>query len=250
MPLAEEFQVQGNYLFRYRSFFPILILIVGLGLHIHFRYLEKGLGLEEYYYAICFAVSMVGQLIRILVVGYAPQKTSGRNTKKQVAEQVNTKGLYSIVRHPLYLGNFLMWLGIGMLTENIWFMLIFTLSYWVYYERIMFAEEAFLRGKFGDQYLAWAGSVPAFIPRLNGWIWPDTYFSFKNVLRREYTSFFNLIIVFFIFHYSQSVIRYNGFANFGFTEVVWFGILAFAILFYLTVRFLHKKTRLLNVEGR
>ena len=69
-----------------------------------------------------------------------------------------------MVRHPLYLGNFFMWLGVAMLTENTWFSIAFVLFYAFYYERIMYAEESFLRAKFGKTYLDWAAQVPAFIP--------------------------------------------------------------------------------------
>lgn len=158
--------------------------------------------------------------------------------------------MYSTMRHPLYLGNFLMWLGIGLITQNIWFILLFMLFYWIYYERIMFAEEAFLREKFGKPYMDWAETVPAFIPNLRKWQNPEEYFSFKNVIRREYTSIFNLFLVFFIFRYAQSIITMNSFTKVGYAEIIWFAIMGFAIIFYVIIRFLHKKTRLLEVEGR
>lgn len=60
----------------------------------------------------CIAVSLFGLLIRAVTIGFTPKGTSGRNTKEgQVAEVLNTKGIYSVVRHPLYLGNYFMWLG-------------------------------------------------------------------------------------------------------------------------------------------
>ncbi|MGB8874133.1 MAG: hypothetical protein WCC75_12145, partial [Desulfobaccales bacterium] len=45
--------------------------------------------------------------------GLPPRGTSGRNTQGQVAETLNTTGIYSLVRNPLYLGNFLIWLGLS-----------------------------------------------------------------------------------------------------------------------------------------
>ncbi|WP_317038972.1 hypothetical protein ACF3NR_05840 [Vaginella massiliensis] len=52
--------------------------------------------------------------------------------------------MYSMVRQPLYLSNFLMWIAPAMLTGNFWFIVAFCLFYWVYYERFMYAEEQFL----------------------------------------------------------------------------------------------------------
>jgi len=57
-----------------------------------------------------------------------------------------------------------MWLAIAMLTGNFWFVLVFSLVFWMYYERIIYAEEAFLRNNYGDVYLNWASKTPIFIP--------------------------------------------------------------------------------------
>ena len=122
-----------------------------------------------------------------LVVGYAPVRTSGRNTRNQIADSLNTTGLYSIVRHPLYLGNFLIGLGISLVSWVWWLPLIYTLLFGIYYERIMFAEEAFLRRKFGGEFEDWAAATPAFWPRISQWRRPALPFSFRNVLRREYS---------------------------------------------------------------
>ncbi|MGC9453013.1 MAG: methyltransferase family protein, partial [Oceanipulchritudo sp.] len=50
--------------------------------------------------------------------------TSGRNTKQQVAYSLNTTGFYSVVRNPLYLGNFFMYLGIALFTHHWWLVLV------------------------------------------------------------------------------------------------------------------------------
>jgi protein-S-isoprenylcysteine O-methyltransferase Ste14 len=102
-------------------------------------------------------------------IGHTPKNTSGRNTKGQIAEELSTTGVYSICRHPLYAGNFLMWLGIAMMTESVAFIVMFCLAFWLYYERIMIAEEQFLRKFFSMAYLIWAEKTPAFIPNLKDW---------------------------------------------------------------------------------
>ena len=42
-----------------------------------------------------------------------------------------------------------------------WLPVIYSLAFWIYYERIMFAEEAFLRQKFGETYRRWAATTPS-----------------------------------------------------------------------------------------
>ena len=98
--------------------------------------------------------------IRAYTIGHTPKGTSGRNTKKQVANALNTTGAYSLVRNPLYLGIFFMGLGVALFAHLWWLTLIYVLAFWLYYERVIFAEEAYLRDKFGAEYLSWADRTP------------------------------------------------------------------------------------------
>jgi len=41
-----------------------------------------------------------------------------------------------------------------------------SLIFWIYYERIIFMEEDFLRNKFKEHYLNWANNVPPLSPNL------------------------------------------------------------------------------------
>jgi hypothetical protein len=72
-------------------------------------------------------------------------------------------------------------------TFNIYFVIVVSLFFWIYYERIMFAEERFLERKFGDPYLEWSKDVPAFFPSFRKYKRSNFLFSFKSVLRREYS---------------------------------------------------------------
>ena len=131
-----------------------------------------------------------------MTVAFVPRGTSGRNTKKQVATSLNRTGIYSTVRHPLYLGNFFILLGPFIYTGNIFGITIFILLFWIYYERIMFAEETFLNCKFGNEYESWASNTPAFIPDIRSYIPNQSQFSLKKVLEREYSGIFAIIIIF------------------------------------------------------
>ena len=53
-----------------------------------------------------------------------------------------------------------MWIGIVFFTFNWYFVIIVSLLYFLYYERIMFAEERFLERKFGQDYLDWSSNLP------------------------------------------------------------------------------------------
>src|SRR4029078_8364421 len=156
-----------NWLFKRRGFIPIVLFILAIPAVYFTDYTAMTSSFTTFINYLSVILSIPGFAIRAYTIGTTPRGTSGRNTDKQGAEQLNSTGIYSVVRHPLYLGNYLMWIGIVLFTKNISFAIIVSLLYWVYYERIMFAEERFLEKKFGDVYLKWSLTAPAFIPALS-----------------------------------------------------------------------------------
>ncbi|WP_445718978.1 methyltransferase family protein [Flavobacterium sp.] len=206
MALQEELEKQGLWLFRYRGVLPVIILVVGFLLFIQTEihpetFFLKKTPYEIYFETLCLLISLFGLFIRICVIGFTPKNTSGRTVKNQVADSLNTTGMYSLVRHPLYVGNFFMWLGPAIMSGNFWFVVAFVLCYWVYYERIMFAEEQFLRNKFGKIYIDWSEKVPAFVPDFKNFIKANLSLSWKKVVRKEITGIFVLFAIFFVFDF-------------------------------------------------
>jgi protein-S-isoprenylcysteine O-methyltransferase Ste14 len=244
--LADEFKKTGDWLFRWRSYLPLALLVLAIpavadsarrfGVHL----------LNPAWGWLCLLVAGLGLGVRVLTVGYVPAGTSGRNTLGQVAATLNATGMYSVVRHPLYLGNFLMWLGLSLLPRCWWFTVITVLIFWLYYERIMFAEEGFLLEQFGEPYRQWAARTPAFIPQFANWVKPDLPFSLKSAVSREYATFFTIIAIFTFFQvvmgwYSRGALLLDRSAA---------ALFVVGLLLYVTIRLIKKNTRLLRVEGR
>ena len=196
MAQIEEFRYTGRWLFRRRSFLPLLTISIFVIALIHFTYPEGSHKLDILWEILCFTISFLGLGIRIYTVGHAPKGTSGRNTKDQKAYILNTTGMYSLVRHPLYLGNFLIWLGITCFTRSYFFSLATILLFFLYYERIIFVEEEFLREKFGQTFIEWAEKTSMMLPSFKNWRKPSLPFSLKTILKREYTGFFVIIASF------------------------------------------------------
>jgi protein-S-isoprenylcysteine O-methyltransferase Ste14 len=242
MALSHELERVGNWFFRWRSYLPLLLLVLFLLALKDFTYLTSLNTVNRLWELFCLAIASLGLGIRIMTVGFVPRGTSGRNTRKQVAEVLNTTGMYSVVRHPLYVGNFIMWLGISLFFHLWWFTLLIVLLFWVYYEKIMYAEEEFLKQKFGEQFLAWAEKTPLFIPRFSLWQAPEMQFSFKSALKREYASFFAMIAIFTSLKVLSSLWVDKAFS----LDPMWAFIFLGSLSFYLMVRFLKKKTRLLD----
>jgi protein-S-isoprenylcysteine O-methyltransferase Ste14 len=245
MALVHEFESSGNWLFKRRSWLPVFMVVAGIfALYMGNR---QAILFDMRDELIFLGVSLLGQLIRILTVGFAPRNTSGRNTTGgQIADELNVTGIYSILRHPLYLGNFFMWLGPVLFIRSFVATLVFVLLYWLYYERIMFAEEQFLRRKFGEAYDKWAEKVNSFIPYSFKYIPSELHFSVRNVLKREYNSFINIFVVFTL----MDLFRNYFLSERIYFTTMWIYLMASTIIIWITVRTIHKRTRWLEVEGR
>ena len=110
----------------------------------------------------------------------------------------------------------------------------------------MYSEEAFLLRKFGDEYQKWSEQTPAFFPRFSQYIPSALPFSFKNVLRREYSGFFAVVVSMFIVEvYGDWIVE--GRLK---LETPWLIFLGVGAAIYLSLRTIKKTTNWLIVEGR
>ena len=245
MALVNELEQSGNWLFQRRSWLPVILVIIGiLVLYLTNR---QAIIFDQTEELIFLGVSLFGEAVRIFTSGYAPRNTSGRNTSAgQIADELNTTGIYSLVRHPLYIGNFFMWLGPVLFTRTAVFVIFFVLVYWLYYERIMFAEEQFLGRKFGKTFYDWSDKVKAVIPRFKGYIKPSLPFSVKTVLKREHNSFINVFLIYVLL---------DLFRNYFLSERIyitslWIYLGLAACVIWIIITLIHKWTKWLEIEGR
>ena len=245
MPLREEFESSGRWLFRWRGYIPLALfgpVIVGVS-----RPFVIGPRVDVIWEACCLVVSLVGLGIRIATIGRAPGGTSGRRTVGgPSASALNTTGFYSAVRHPLYLGNYFQWLGVAMLPRNPWVVVTVSLVFWIYYERIMFAEEEYLRRAFGAEFEAWAGQTPAFIPDFSRWIPAALPFCWRTAVQREHSGVFALVAAFSVVGVLEDAVE----ARRLMVDPFWVTALVLAAITYVTVRLVARRTNLLRVPGR
>lgn len=253
MLLDKRLQLQGAMLFRWRSLLPLVLVPAALLAIGQSHWIEERFGeaVEETWIVFCLAVSFAGVGIRALTIGCVPGNTSGRNTSEQRAASLNTTGAYSMVRNPLYLGNFLMFMGMMLAIQVWWFVAISVLVFALYYERIIMAEEAFLREKFGQDYDAWADRTPAFLPRTGGWVRPELVFSLRTVLRREYNGVCLIAVMFVVIEGVGDVLG-DGMSPEAWAREDWYWLvfLGIGLAQFLVLRFIKKRTGLLHVEGR
>jgi protein-S-isoprenylcysteine O-methyltransferase Ste14 len=150
-------------LFQYRGYTPIPFLLTMI-------LFAKPVGETMLIGAV---MALLGELLRFWGVAYAGSLT--RATGSVGALQVIVAGPYAFVRNPLYLGNILLYAGIGVMANALFpWLVIVALAYFAFqYLSIVSLEEEFLEKEFGPRYLEFKTHVPQFIPRLTPYKHPD-----------------------------------------------------------------------------
>ena len=127
-----------------------------------------------------------------------------------------------------------------------WLSLIFVLIFWLFYERIIYVEEEYLRKKFGKTWENWAARTPIIIPKLKGYVKSALPFSIRNVLAKENHVFLNIVLAVTSIELLEGLITEHRLG----LGLMWIIILACALFIWIILRVLKKKTNLLAVEGR
>src|SRR4051812_47753596 len=143
----------GAVLFRHRGWLPLLFLGIPLvmpGSTSPFRW-QVGL-----------ALIAIGEAIRLAGVAAAGNVT--RRPSRHVG-RVGTFGIFWWGRNPLYIGNFLVWMGFVTISGVLWFLPFAVLLFAVEYELIVRYEEGVLESIFGREYLDYKLETPRWIPR-------------------------------------------------------------------------------------
>ena len=96
-------------------------------------------------------ITVTGQLIRGFTIGLAYIVRGGKEGKPY-AEGLVTEGIFNHCRNPLYVGNILMLLGVGILANSLLYVAIVIPVFLFIYQAIVLAEEDFLRKKFGSGF--------------------------------------------------------------------------------------------------
>jgi protein-S-isoprenylcysteine O-methyltransferase Ste14 len=105
-----------------------------------------------------------GESMRFWGVAYAGSLT--RVTGSVGAPEVIVAGPFAYVRNPLYVGNMLTYIGIGVMSNALFpWLVIAAAAYFAFqYYQIVLVEEEFLINEFGAGYVEYKKNVPRFIP--------------------------------------------------------------------------------------
>lgn len=168
----------SSTLFKYRSYTPIPFLVVML-------IFQQGMPVSL---ITGFAVAVVGELIRFWGVSWAGSET--RTTSEVGGSNLVISGPFAYVRNPLYIGNILIYLGLGIMSFALFpYLQIAALLFFVFqYHFIVKGEENYLHKTYGGSYEEFVNNVPRFLPRLTPYKNPEIMqpaFKPKEGLRSE-----------------------------------------------------------------
>lgn len=85
-------------------------------------------------------------------------------------ERLATTGAYSLLRHPLYFGNFLILAGFALAGANWVVVALVVIFLLFYYPAAIRYEDHKLQGLFGEEWLAWGTQTPAMFPTRMKWL--------------------------------------------------------------------------------
>ncbi len=187
-------------IFKYRSYTPIPFLILMVAFQ-NASIISIGIG---------FAVALLGEFFRLWGVSYAGSET--RTTNGVGGTFLVVSGAFSYLRNPLYLGNMLMYVGIGIMSMALfpYLQIIALLFFFWQYTVIIKEEEDFLRTKYGKSYEDYCAAVPKLIPAFKKYKNPGLQqpeYQLKKGLRSERRTLqaFSLIVLIIIIRYVLSL---------------------------------------------
>jgi protein-S-isoprenylcysteine O-methyltransferase Ste14 len=230
----------GNFLFRNRNgIFPLFYLMLFVPSWEVFKNPVTAM-------IIGFSVTLIGQLTRVITIGLVYIIRGGKD-RRVYAEDLVTTGIFAHCRNPLYVGNILILVGLGIASNSLLFMAVFTPLFLLFWQAIVLAEENYLRNKFGEQYNEYCKRVNRWLFNLKGIgaTFRSMQFKWKRVIIREYNSTYIwmtgavlIVMKHFYFHDDQFAFNKN--------LPIFISILVVLLLLYLFARYLKKSRKLVS----
>lgn len=180
----------GNFFFKHRNFLFIFLYLL---LFIPSRQLfgPAHFGHSYWLFPIILGlfITVSGQLIRGATIGLAYIIRGGKDGRVH-AEELVTGGIFNHCRNPLYVGNILMLLGVGILSNSLIYVFIVMPLFVLIYHSIVLAEENFLQQKFGEQFKAYCKRVSRWVPSFSNIskTFKSMEFKGKRWLLKEYNT--------------------------------------------------------------
>jgi protein-S-isoprenylcysteine O-methyltransferase Ste14 len=172
----------GAVLFRHRGWLPVPFLLVPLLAHGNTDAMNWILG---------FVFIVLGEAIRLAGVAAAGTVTRRRS---RTVQRLVTYGIFAWMRNPLYVGNFLIWLGFIVISGVFWFIPVAIVLFAIEYTLIVRYEEGVLESIFGDEYLLYKSRTSRWFPRPPGTD-EDGEHHWDEAWRSEISTFMQYVVI-------------------------------------------------------
>jgi len=230
----------GNFFFRYRNgVFPVVGAILFLGG-------PALLETDQLAVTLGFVVALTGMALRCITIGLQYIKRGGLN-RQVYADTLVQGGMFAHCRNPLYVGNILGLVGLGLVANSLWFFCVGLPFFLFAYITIVAAEENFLRKKFGAEFEVYCQRVSRWGLNLAGFgqTWQSMEFHWQRVIVKEYGSIFLWIATACALMYKKHWQADNPFNNP--SAAPWLWLLVASAGAYAVARYL-KKSRILHAD--
>ncbi len=146
----------ASKIFKYRSYTPIPFLLI------MFLYANPNI----WSILIGLIIALAGEALRIWGVSWAGSET--RTTGEVGGSFLVISGPFAHVRNPLYVGNILMYTGLGIMSFALfpYFQILGLVFFYFQYKLIVQEEEIYLEKTYGKNYDDYRQNVPRFLPKL------------------------------------------------------------------------------------
>ena len=172
----------GNFFFRYRNaLFPLVFLFALLSLK------PKIMSPAEHLLsAIGVVVALLGQAVRLVTIGFEYIHRGGKDGRVYAGRLV-TRGVFGLVRNPMYIGNALIATGMTMYFGAPLGYLFLIPFFLFVYQALIAAEEAYLHENFGNEYTVYCATVNRFLPRLinASAAFSGMWFNWRRALKKD-----------------------------------------------------------------
>lgn len=193
---------------------------------------------EEIIEVLGFALILLGQIIRVSARGYKAEHSRDSQALIQ-------GGPYQVVRNPMYLGIFLIGLGVVLAIFRWWVAVVFVAVFIVRYILLIYKEEKKLLAMFPQAYPEYCQKVPRIFPALSSVINLDVieYLPIKIIwFKKEIGSILTLLLLTLLVEYWKHIAK-EGMGAY-LQQSVW--IFLTLVLFIIFVILLSKRTNKRN----
>jgi ADP-heptose:LPS heptosyltransferase/protein-S-isoprenylcysteine O-methyltransferase Ste14 len=175
-----------------------VLLLVVYALFVPAGVFEEGTFMEKFVDVLGGAALLLGGLLYVWAISHGP---ASERWGRSVPRDLLRTGPYAYVRHPLWVANLLIGIGMIFILDAYIFIFLLVIIGMVYQRIIEPAENQFLRKYFGETFNQYCRTTPKYIPRV---LPKGNLFFGRRVRFREIGPMLALILLVFLFESIES----------------------------------------------